>query len=68
MKVWFYLKAIAAAVGFVLILGAAGNSDYAIATGTAEPAGTWALAIIGFAMMLPLAWGIVRESMDNDEN
>jgi len=66
MKVLAYLKVIAAAVGFVLILGAAGNSDYAITTGTAEPAGTWALAIIGFAMMLPLAVSAIQDSIHND--
>lgn len=64
---WKIVRTLMAIIGIVLIFGAAGTSDYyVLELGQSEPSSVWMMLAVGFLMIVPLVFHIIKERIQDD--
>lgn len=65
---WRIFKGISAVIGFILVFGAVGTSDYyLLELGQPEPEGIWKTATLGVMLMLPLVVSMIYKAIKEGE-
>lgn len=67
---WRIFKGLSAVIGFILVFGAVGTSDYyLLELGQPEPEGIWETATLGVVLMLPLIASMIYKAVkEGDDN
>ena len=66
---WKIFKGLSAFIGFILVFGAVGSSDYyLLELGQPEPEGIWKTATFGVILMLPLVVSMICKAIKEGED